>query len=83
MQHPEVEEASYTTSRRPKNATLASSRGYCFDPTRGKRRRALDAHPYPSCYLFAELHADDVTFAAPGAPDGVRTWWYEDVREAL
>ena len=22
-------------------------------------------------------------FAAPGAPDGVRTWWYEDAREAL
>jgi len=46
-------------------------------------RRNPPVGAYPSCYLFAELHADDVTFAAPGAPDGVRTWWYEDAREAL
>ena len=51
---------------------------FATDP---RRNPAVGA--YPSCYLFAELHADDVSFAAPGAPDGVRTWWYEDVSEAL
>ena len=48
-----------------------------------RRRRNVAVGAYPSCYLFSELHADDVSFAAPGAPDGVQTWWYEDVREDL
>ena len=46
-------------------------------------RQNVAVGAYPSCYLFSELHADDVSFAAPGAPDRVQTWWYEDVREDL
>ena len=48
-----------------------------------RRRRNVAVGAYPSCYLFSELHEGDVSFAAPGAPDRVQTWWYEDVREDL
>ena len=46
-------------------------------------RRNVAVGAYPSCYLFSEMHEGDVSFAAPGAPDRVQTWWYEDVREDL